>query len=245
MLKDEEDAFGHEMYDFYQGKEVWEIIERDDGYIDVSLGAQRYFSEFEDWYDNEKEAMYYVEGKVLDIGCGAGRHSLYLQKNDFDVLGIDNSPLAIKVCKLRGLKKAKILSLHEIEPDLGKFDTILMLGNNFALTGNPQNARRTLKTFLEITSDNGRIIAEFLDPYSTDNEDHLEYHKLNRQRGRMGGQGIIRVRYKKYISPWFDFLLLSREELKELLTNTGWKIEELVEKNKQNPSYIAIIKKIK
>jgi len=244
MLDDREDAFGHEMYDYYQGKEVWEVIERDDGYIDVSIGAKRYFSEFEDWYNNEKEAMYYAEGKVLDIGWGAGRHSLYLQKNNFDVLGIDNSPLAIKVCKLRGLKKAELLSLHEIPSDIGKFDSILMLGNNFALTGSPQNAKKVLKTLFEITSENGRIIAEFVDPYNTDNEDHLEYHEFNRKRGRMGGQAIIRVRYRKYISPWFDFLMLSREELNELLTNTGWKKEELIEKNKKDPRYIAIIKKI-
>ena len=68
-----------------------------------------YFSEYENWHTIEKKAMVFVKGKVLDIGCGVGRHSLYLQKKGFDVLGIDNSPLAIKVSKLRGVKKTKIM----------------------------------------------------------------------------------------------------------------------------------------
>jgi 2-polyprenyl-3-methyl-5-hydroxy-6-metoxy-1,4-benzoquinol methylase len=45
-----------------------------------------------------EEAMQFVKGRVLDVGCGEGRHSLYLQEKWFDVLGIDISPLAIKVC---------------------------------------------------------------------------------------------------------------------------------------------------
>jgi 2-polyprenyl-3-methyl-5-hydroxy-6-metoxy-1,4-benzoquinol methylase len=89
-------------------------VERDDGYFSGSRGAQLYFSEYKDWPPYEKEAMKHAKGRVLDIGCGAGRHALYLQKKGFDVLGIDNSSLAIKTCKLRGLRKAKIMSIAQI-----------------------------------------------------------------------------------------------------------------------------------
>jgi 2-polyprenyl-3-methyl-5-hydroxy-6-metoxy-1,4-benzoquinol methylase len=58
--------------------------------------------------------MVFVKGRVLDIGCGAGRHSLYLQNQGFQVLGIDNSPLAVKVAKLRGLKRVKVMSIEDI-----------------------------------------------------------------------------------------------------------------------------------
>ena len=242
MLKKEKDAYGHMIYDQYNGKDAEEVIERDDGYIDISAGAKNYFREFEKWRDSEKEAMYYVEGKVLDIGCGAGRHSLYLQSRGFDVHAIDNSPLAIEVCKLRGVKKAEIKSLHEIEEDYGEFDTILMLGNNFTLLGNPNNATKMLKIFYNITSDNGVIIAECLDPYKTDNTDHLEYQSNNRKRGRLGGQLTIRVRYRKFISDWFDFLLLSIDEMQEIIKDTGWKIEQSLDSSDYG-NYIVIMKK--
>ena len=92
-MKPEEDAYGQELWAYYKGREVFEIVERDDGYIYASTYPKIYFSEYENWPLREKKAMEFVKGRVLDIGCGAGRHSLYLQKKGFDVLGIDNSPL--------------------------------------------------------------------------------------------------------------------------------------------------------
>ncbi len=80
-LKPEEDAFGQMIWTYYKGREVFEIVERDDGYIDASKhGPKIYFSTYEDWHAVEKRAMEFMMGRVLDIGCGAGRHSLYLQR---------------------------------------------------------------------------------------------------------------------------------------------------------------------
>jgi len=42
-LKPEEDAYGQEIWAFYQGREVFEIVERDDGYIDATLSPKVYF----------------------------------------------------------------------------------------------------------------------------------------------------------------------------------------------------------
>ena len=101
MLKDEQDAFGHMVYDHLTKKAVHEVIERDDGLVEVD-NSTGYFSEFKNWPRHGKKAMRYVMGKVLDIGSGAGRHSLYLQGKGHEVVGIDNSPLALEVCRLRG-----------------------------------------------------------------------------------------------------------------------------------------------
>jgi 2-polyprenyl-3-methyl-5-hydroxy-6-metoxy-1,4-benzoquinol methylase len=87
--------------------------------------------------------MEFVKGRVLDIGCGAGRHSLYLQKRGFDVLGIDSSPLAIKVCKLRGLKQAKVMSIEELNFKPNSFDSVITLGSNFGLFGSFEKAKIT------------------------------------------------------------------------------------------------------
>ncbi len=73
-MKLEEDAFGQLIWTHYQGKEVFEIWERDDGYISVDL-PKTYFSEYENWAIHQKQAMEFVKGRVLDIGCGAGRHA--------------------------------------------------------------------------------------------------------------------------------------------------------------------------
>jgi SAM-dependent methyltransferase len=240
-MEDHKDAHGHAMWDYLNAQEGFEIAERDDGFITPTNAPKVYFSRFRDWPTCEKKAMRYVKGKVLDIGCGAGRHSLHLQEKGFDVLGIDLSPLAIKVCKLRGLKKARRMSITQIGPKLGRFDTLLMFGNNFGLFGGFKTARWLLKRFHRITSEKARIIAESMDPYKTTEPDHLEYHKSNIKRGRMCGQVRLRVRYKKYATPWFDYLLVSKDEMKKVLKGTGWRVKGFLDSD--GPMYVAIIEK--
>lgn len=242
VVKDREDAFGHMLLDFHEGRrDGSEIVERDDGYFDAAGGPSAYFAEYRDWGAHEKKAMGYATGRVLDIGCGAARHSLYLQKKGLSVLGIDVSPLAVKTARARGLKKAAVLSVTRVGRGLGTFDTVLMLGNNFGLFGSERRARWLLRRFAGATRDGARIIAESNDVYRTDVPDHLAYHKLNRRRGRMPGQVRIRIRYGTHVTPWFDYLLVSPGEMAGILDGTGWSIERILKSG--GPPYIAVIRK--
>lgn len=239
-LKEDQDAFGHMLWAHYRGEKVFEIIERDDGYVDAT-DPSKYFSGYEDWPMIQKKAIEFVKGRVLDVGCGAGRHSIYLQNKGFDVLGIDVSPLAIKICELRGLKNAKVMAVEVLNFKPNSFDTIIMLGNNFGLFGDFKKAQRLLKRFHKVTSRDALIIAETRDPYKTDNPAHLRYHERNRRRGRMGGQIRMRHRFRQYVGKWFDYLFVSKEEMKEILEGTGWTAEIFIEP--EDSQYIAIIKK--
>lgn len=241
MLPDKQDAFGHEIFDYYQGKGGYEVIEREDGFIDLSGGPKGYFSEYKDWPDHEKKALKYAAGRVLDIGCGAGRLARYFQDKGQEVLGIDNSPLAVKTCKMRGVKNVKVLSITEVSPSLGIFDTITMFGNNFGLFSNPKRAKWLLKKLYAMTSAKARIIAESRNPYDTKNPDHLTYHKFNLKRGRMAGQLKIRVRYKKIKGVWFDYLIVSPKEMAGILKGTGWKLKETIPG--KYGAYIGVIEK--
>jgi hypothetical protein len=118
-----------------------------------------------------------------------------------------------------------------------------MLGNNFGLFGSLERARRLLKKLSNVTSERGRTIAETLDVYQTDNPDHLSYHEFNRKRGRMGGQVRLRVRYKKYATPWFDYLMVSKKEMADILDGTSWEIKRFIDS--RGPVYITIIDKKK
>jgi SAM-dependent methyltransferase len=242
MLKDYQDAFGHEIHDFHYKKTGHEIVERDDGYISVSFGPEIYFKEFADWLPSEREAMSHVSGRVMDIGCGAGRAALYLQDKGFSVTGIDNSPLAIEVCLARGVRDARLLPLTRISRKLGTFDTILMLGNNFALLANPVRARWFLKRLHSMTSASGTIIAQTRDPYQTDEPEFLSYHKHNRKRGKMSGEIRFRVRYKKYATPWLAFLMVSQDEMKSVIEGSGWRVERFIDD--LYGIYIAVLKKV-
>ena len=240
-MKDHQDAFGHLLYDCHHGQSAQEIIENDVGYFDTGSGPLGYFREYAKWPPHEKQAIKLARGRVLDIGCGAGRHALYLQGKGFEVTGVDESKLAVKVCRLRGLERAKVLRATQVSPRLGTFDTILMLGNNFGLFGSLKRARWLLKRFHKLTSERARIIAESNDPYATKNPWHLKYHELNRKRGRMAGQLRIRARYQTYVTPWFDYLIVSRPEMESILDGTGWRVGRFIDSGRS--VYIAVIEK--
>lgn len=242
-MKLSKDAYGQQLLAQYNSLTATaELIEREDNYIDTGSEAGYYFSEYEQWSPIEQQAIERAVGRVLDVGCGAGRHSLYLQQKGFNVTAIDNSQGAIEVCRARGLKNAivkQITDVDEFEPN--SFDTILMLGNNFGLFGDAAGAKLILKKMSRITSSAAQIIAGTRNPYETDSSEHLEYHEFNRRRGRMPGQIRMRVRYGKTVGDWFDYLLVSPDEMLEIVANTNWQIKEFI--NSEEANYFAVIEK--
>ncbi len=242
-MKNSEDAYGQTLLAQYNHRTpTAEIIERDDNYIDTGSDPGLYFSEYEQWSPLEHRAIGFAKGRILDVGCGAGRHALYLQQKSFDVTGIDNSPGAIKVCKLRGLKKAFVRPIEDVDKfKANSFDTIQMFGNNFGLFGSFENARLILKKFSHIIAPDAQIIAGTRNPYLTNEPEHLEYLRFNQRRGRMGGQLRIRARFGKTIGEWFDYLFVSPAEMQNILKDTDWQIKEFIEP--EAASYFAIINK--
>ena len=238
-----QDAYGQILLAQYEsGDKLCEIIERDDNYIDSGSELGHYFSDYKDWPRAEKKIISFARGRVLDIGCGAGRHAIYLQDRGLDVTGIDVFPGAIKVSKARGLKKALVRRIEDISKfKPHSFDTVLMMGNNFGLFGGPARAKRLLKSLAIITSDDAQIIAGTRNPYGTTVREHLRYHRFNKQRGRMPGQLRIRARFGSAIGGWFDYLLVSPQEMEKIFDGSEWTIKSFYG-NTEN-SYFALIQK--
>ncbi len=242
-IRKDQDAFGHEIYDFWKGEEAFEIVEREDGFIEAGNYIQRYFAEFADWPATEKEGMKHLApGPSIDLGCGAGRVELYLQSLGREVVGIDNSPLSIQVCRERGVKDARVLPVEKITPALGTFGNVILYGNNWGLMANLRQARRLLKIFHRMTTPEARIIAATNDIYNTTNPLHLAYQAWNRERGRMSGQIRLRVRRRLSKTPWFDYLMVSKPEMEEIIANTGWKALEYLDS--EGSQYVAVLGKL-
>jgi SAM-dependent methyltransferase len=238
------DAFGSEMWAYLTEGNRDEIVERDDGFITSGDGPRRYFADYRAWARRERRAMRFVHGsRALDVGCGAGRVSLHLQRRGWKATAIDSSPLAIRLCRKRGVKDARVLPVEQIHRLPGdSFDTVVMFGNNFGLFANFLKAKRLLRHLHRLTSRNAVILAESLNPYQTKLAAHLRYQRRNRQRGRMGGQIRIRIRFREIKGPWFDYLLVSPTEMKAILAGTGWALRKTLRDG--GPVYIAVIGKM-
>ena len=113
-----------------------------------------------------------------------------------------------------------------------------LLGGS-SLVGNVRRARWLLKRFYNLTPEVGRIIAQTRDPCQTEIPEHLAYHERNRRRGKMTGEARIRVRYKRYVTPWIDFLMVSQDEMEMILEGTKWRVKEYIEG--QSGIHIAVL----
>jgi SAM-dependent methyltransferase len=224
------DAFGQMLLD---GSDV-ELVERDDRFISASM--LNYFAPVRRWAAVERRALRWVRGRVLDVGVGAGRVALELQARGRKVVAIDLSAGAVQVARSRGVRDVRLLAFEDVNESLGPFDTLVMFGNNFGLFGSRTKARRLLRRLRPFV---GRIVATSNDPYATDDPVHIAYQERNRARGRMSGQLRLRVRYRDLVGPWFEYLIVSPDELAEIVDGTGWQIRHLV--RDEGSIYVAVL----
>jgi SAM-dependent methyltransferase len=184
-VRDSDDAYGRLILEYFEGGDAIEVVERDDGFVNASsLGPAAYLAPFRRWPKAERAAMRLARGRVLDVGCGAGRVALELQERGYEVVGIDVSPLALEVARRRGAKDVRELPVTRVGPSLGRFDTFVMFGVNFGLMGSGRRAPWLLRRFRPLANEGARILAESVNPYTTENPDHLAYHE------RATGSGV-------------------------------------------------------
>ena len=121
------DIFGKALLDYQNGK-YSEDIRTETSISDEDILPIPYlFRSFSEMPLLETKALKLAKGTILDVGCGAGNHSLYLQEKGNKVIAIDTSEGAIEVCKLRGVQDARQIDLLQLKNE--KFDTIIMLMN--------------------------------------------------------------------------------------------------------------------
>ncbi|MFJ9554165.1 class I SAM-dependent methyltransferase [Nocardiopsis sp. NPDC101807] len=215
---------------------VCEVIERDDGHINAAC-AGRYFTPADALAPLDREAVDLAEGRILDVGVGAGRHALALQASGKDVVGLDPSPGAVEVARHRGVD-ARLGSIATPPADIGRFDALLLLGNNLGLLQGPERAPDVLAHLASLARPGALLIGTGMDPSTTD-VDHRAYQERNRRSGRLPGQIRMRNRQGVLATDWFDYLLAGVDDLRALVRRSPWHVVSVREEGR---NYLAVLR---
>jgi SAM-dependent methyltransferase len=204
------------------------IIERDDGCVS-SDPAELYFRQPGDWFAGEGSVRERARGRVLDIGAGAGRFAIELQKRGHDVVALDIDAGCLEVCRQRGVVNTFLGTVFDLADTRPKpFDTFLLMGHNIGLLGGPDQAPRLLGTLRDMATPGARVIGSGREPLATNDPVNLAYHQLNRDRGRPPGQLRLRVRWANLAGPWFDYWFVATDDLAVIAAESGWEIVDVV-----------------
>lgn len=233
------DVYGMIMMDAAKGLDIQYSIEGDDGFVEPDY-VKNYTATSNTLAERERHALTYVNGRILDIGCGPGRVALHLQQQAYNVTGIDIPLGAVEAARMRGLNNTRVMSAEELSfPDL-RFDMVLLFSNNFGLLGCEERAKSILNKLYSSTTDDAVTLADSVDPAKTDNPRHLEYHKKDREEGRPPGLVRIRLLYKGHVGDRLELWLASPQETSSVAEQAGWYLDDKIG---EDGPYIGLLRK--
>jgi SAM-dependent methyltransferase len=162
-------------------------------------------------------------GPVLDVGAGAGLHSLELQRRGVDVTALDVSPECVTVMCERGVRKAVIGDLFEFQG--GPFNTVICLCNGLDKVGRLTELPRFLDRMKQLLTPDGQLIADSFDLRAGAGEKRLAELVRRDLGGRYFGEMDLRFEYKGRSGEPFSVLHVDCQTLARFALAGGWHCE--------------------
>lgn len=156
------DLMGRAIWDYYY-QENPEDLQTETSISELDdLPVSYLFRDYQEMNALEKKALDLSFGKVLDVGSGAGSHSLYLQnERKLEVTALDISPKSIEICKARGVKNAICEDLLQFSEK--NFDTVLLLMNGTGIFQSLEHIDQYLQKLKSLVAEKGQILIDSTD----------------------------------------------------------------------------------
>jgi len=223
------DILGQALLDYQHGHANAALTVQCSAADDEQLPAAYFFRTLLAMPELERQALDECRGRVLDLGAGAGCHTLELQSRGFaDVRALDHSAGAVQVMQARGVQQA---ARHDILDKQGKderpYDTILMLMNGLGLAGTLEGLDTFLAHARTLLAPGGQILGTSSDiSYLYEDEDGALVFNLN---GPYYGEVTYTFAYKGQAGEPFPWLFIDASLLEDAARQAGFEVEFLGE----------------
>lgn len=233
------DLMGQAIWDYFKNENP-EDLQTETSISELDeLPVEYLFRDFSEMNEIEQKALELSFGKVLDIGAGAGSHSLYIQnEKKLDVTALDISKKSTEVCTLRGIKNAVCEDMMTFSADT--FDTILLLMNGTGIFQSLDKIDLYLTKLQSLLNENGQILIDSTDilyMFDTDEDGAV----IIPATGYYGELDYI-VHYKGESEDPIKWLYLDFNTLQNAAIHNGFDIELVLQ---DEDSYLAKLTKAK
>ena len=219
------DLFGKAILDYQTNNSPEDLITETNISEPDEMSVEYLFRSFKEMPKLEQKALQLCKGKVLDVGCGAGSHALYLQEKEFEVIAIDISENAIESCILRGVKNAKVCNILDLGNE--KFDTILLLMNGTGIFGTLEETSKYLLKLKSLLNENGQILIDSSDIIYMFDQDEEGTYEI--PASGYYGELTFTIRYKGETEASFPWLYLDYNTLQNACHSNGLNCELILE----------------
>lgn len=226
------DLFGKAILDYQTNNSPENLITETTISEEDEMSVAYLFRNFSAMPKMEQKALEISKGKILDVGCGAGSHSLYLQdERNLEVTAIDISKNAVEACKLRGIQNVLVQDILTLSEG-NKFDTILLLMNGTGIFGKLKETPKFLQKLKSLLAEGGQILIDSSDiiyMYDEDESDDSEVGYWIPGDVDYYGEVEFTVSYKNETEKPFDWLYLDFNTLQNAANDNGLQCEMIQE----------------
>lgn len=227
VLNPQNDPMGAAIRDYFENRTCQKLVVSSSLFEDDEMPVPHLFRTFPEMNELERTALLLCRGRVLDVGGGAGCHSIVLQEREgLEVTAIDVSPLSVETMRRRGVTCAEMADFFDFVPSC-RFDVVLMLMNGMGIVGKLCRLPDLFLRLDELLSPDGMLLVDSSDlRYVFEDEDGA--FDPSEFEGYYGEVDFT-MHYGNISGRRFDWLYVDFMTLSQYASAAGFKAEKIRE----------------